>query len=270
MGESPWAIHPAADSVPPLEWAWYAPEAGWQMRLGRAVAASACVPGVFAPVRIDGAFENLDVQLVDGGAYDNQGSVSLLALSCNVLIVSDASGQFLLERQPEDGISGLLGYAMRSMDSLMARVRLANYADLAARVRSGLLRRLMFLHMKAGLDADPIHLRFSQRSYEVQRDVLSPSGVRKDFQKALAELRTDLDDFTPLEANGLMACGYQMCTTGAYEDLADLDGLESDGEEAEWPFSEMHREITSVGVDTPHRKDLLNQLERGKDVVLKS
>lgn len=36
----------------------------------------------------------------------------------------------------------------------MERVRLANFADLSARRRSGLLRGLMFLHMKAGLDSD--------------------------------------------------------------------------------------------------------------------
>ncbi len=100
MGESPWATHEAADSVPRLDWSWYAPESGWKMRPGRAVAASACVPGVFAPLRIHDAFEDLDVQLVDGGPYDNRGSVSLLALGCDVLIVSDASGQFLLEREP--------------------------------------------------------------------------------------------------------------------------------------------------------------------------
>jgi hypothetical protein len=76
MGESPWAIHEAADSVPRLEWAWYAPEAGWQMELGRAVAASACVPGIFAPLRIDDAYDGIQVQLVDGGVHDNQGTVS--------------------------------------------------------------------------------------------------------------------------------------------------------------------------------------------------
>jgi hypothetical protein len=51
MGESPWGIHEAADSVPRYEWAWYAPEAGWRMQLSRAVAASACVPGVFTPLQ---------------------------------------------------------------------------------------------------------------------------------------------------------------------------------------------------------------------------
>ncbi len=79
-------------------------------------------------------------------------------MNCNVLLVSDAAGQLLLEQAPEPGLKGLGGYAKRSMDTLMERVRLANYGELAARQRSGLLRGLMFLHMKAGLDADPIPL----------------------------------------------------------------------------------------------------------------
>jgi hypothetical protein len=45
MGESPWAVHEAADCVPRLQWSWYEPEAGWKMSLGQAVAASACARG---------------------------------------------------------------------------------------------------------------------------------------------------------------------------------------------------------------------------------
>ena len=41
---------------------------------------------------------------------------------------------------------------------------------------------LMFLHMKDGLDADIVRLKFSQESYEMRRTPLSPLGVRKDFQ----------------------------------------------------------------------------------------
>ncbi len=175
MGESPWAVHESADSIPRLEWSWYEPAADWQMPIGRAVAASACVPGVFAPLRIDGAYPGLNVQLVDGGVHDNQGTVSLLAQNCNVLLVSDACGQLLLEEMPTGGLKGSVGYAGRSMSILMERVRLANYADLEARVRSGLLRGLMFLHMKAGLDADTRRLHFSQESYELRRAKLSPA-----------------------------------------------------------------------------------------------
>ena len=164
MGEWPWAIHEAADSLPRLDWARYASAAGWQMKVARAVTASACVPGVFKPLEINGAYAHYDVQLVDGGVHDNQGSVSLLALDCNVILVSDACGQLMAEGKPRRGVKSLLGYANRSMSMLMERVRLATFSDLQSRVRRRLLRGLMFQHMKAGLDADPVRPKFSQES----------------------------------------------------------------------------------------------------------
>jgi predicted acylesterase/phospholipase RssA len=266
MGESPWAIHEAADSIPRLEWSWYEPDAGWQMELGRAVAASACVPGIFAPLEIAGAYDGVRVQLVDGGVHDNQGTVSLLALNCNVLLVSDACGQLLLEKEPSPGLGGLAAYAKRSMDALMERVRQTIFRDLTSRKLTGLLRGLMFLHMKAGLDADTIRLSFSQESYETHRQALSPSGVRKDFQQALAELRTDLDDFTPEESHALMACGYQMATWAFEHDLAPLRELWDAPVPERWPFEEMLREITSTAARTPRRDELLAALRQGSKV----
>src|SRR5262249_39948547 len=149
---------------------------------GRAVAASACVPGVFAPLRLQAQFEDstIGVSLVDGGVFDNQGTVSLLASNCNVLLVSDACGQLMFGKGPPRGIFGLPKFAMRAMSALMERVRLANFGDLDARRRSGLLRGLMFLHMKSGLDADVIRLRFSQEAYQLKRSPLSHWGLRKD------------------------------------------------------------------------------------------
>jgi predicted acylesterase/phospholipase RssA len=264
MGESPWSIHEAADSVPRLEWSWYAPQEGWQIELGRAVAASACVPGIFAPVCIEKAYDDMKLQLVDGGVHDNQGTVSLLALNCNVLLVSDASGQLMMQRAQ----MGLGEYAKRSMDTLMERVRLANFSDLSARLRTGLLRGLMFLHMKAGLDADSIRLPFSQEAYELNRAPLSPSGVRKEFQQALAELRTDLDAFTQDESYGLMACGYQMASKAFERDLAQLRELWEPAAAASWPFQEMLSEITSTGAPTPRRRELLGALREGSKVVI--
>ena len=41
----------------------------------------------------------------------------------------------------------------------------------------------MFLHMKAGLDADKMRLPFSMETYQVERTKLSPSGVRQEFQR---------------------------------------------------------------------------------------
>jgi hypothetical protein len=108
--------------------------------------------------------------------------VSLLASGCNVVLVSDACAQLRLEPAPVPGLKGLKTSTLRFVDTLMERVRLANFADLEARRRSGLLRGLAFLHMKAGLDADVIRLAFSQEAYGLERIPLSPSGVRKDFQ----------------------------------------------------------------------------------------
>jgi hypothetical protein len=198
--------------------------------------------------------------------HDNRGSVSLLALNCNVVLVSDACGQLLLEKQTGTGIGGLLAYANRSMSTLMERVRLANFADLTARQRAGLLRGLMFLHMKAGLDASTIPLAFSHESSQIKREALSPSGVRKDFQEALAELRTDLDAFTDDESDALMACGYQMAGWAFQRDLAAQTELFDEPKAATWRFAPMLEEITSAAAFTPRRKALLKAFRDGSAV----
>jgi predicted acylesterase/phospholipase RssA len=270
MGEAPWSIYESADSVCRLQWSNYNVAAGWKIELGRAVAASACVPGVFAPLHLDDKYLDKDIRvsLVDGGVCDNQGTVSLLASNCNVVLVSDACGQLMLEKALPRGLLSLPKYAMRAMDTLMERVRLANFGDLDARRRSGLLRGLMFLHMKAGLDADVIRLEFSQEPYELSRAPLAPSGVRKDFLQALAELRTDLDDFSPDESSALMACGYQMASKGFERDLAKFDGMADPPKTHDWPFKAMLAEITSTAPTTPRRAELLAALRQGNKVKL--
>ena len=269
MGESPWQLNGGADNIERLEWAYYNRQAGWRIRLARAVAASASVPGIFAPLELGQLYEDFRVQLVDGGVYDNQGVLSLLATNCNVLLVSDASGQLLLQRQPSPGFKGLGEYAMRAMDVLMERVRQTTFGDLTARRLSGLVRGLMFLHMKSGLDADTIRLPFSQESFEIERSPLSPSGVRKDFQRALAELRTDLDAFTETESNALMACGYQMAAKTFQKEIArQITELAEEPIQTTWPFAGMLKEITSTAPATVDRPSLLDALREGSKVKL--
>jgi predicted acylesterase/phospholipase RssA len=270
MGESPWAIHAAADGVPRLQWSMYDPNSGWQIRLGRAVAASACVPTVFAPLHLGKYYKqdnkDVDVTLVDGGVHDNQGTVSLLASDCNVILVSDACGQLMLEHTPPTGFSGLVRSTMRASDTLMERVRLANFADLDARRRSGRLRGLMFLHMKAGLDADMLRLNFVRDAYDLQREPLSPSGIGKDFQQALAELRTDLDAFAADEAYGLMACGYQMASKALDEQLPKMRKVWKKGADANWAFKGFLDDITSTENASGQRDQRLAALRLGNKV----
>ena len=268
MGESPWAVNEGADNIERLQWAWYEPDAGWQITLARAVAASAAVPGVFAPLNLGQCYQDVEIHLVDGGVYDNQGIGALLAANCNVLLVSDAAGQLLLERRSEATLKGLGAYAARAMDILMERVRQATYTDLSARQTSGLVRGLMFLHMKAGLDADTIRLPFSQETFQVERSSLSPSGIRKEFQKALAELRTDLDAFTTTESGALMACGYQMASKAFEKQLANkIPELAGRRVPDTWTFENMRKEITSTAATTPDRGKLLYALSAGSKVI---
>jgi predicted acylesterase/phospholipase RssA len=267
MGEAPWSVHESADSIPRLEWSTYDKDVGWQIRLARAVAASACVPMVFAPLRIGQYYgQGIEISLVDGAVNDNQGSVSLLASGCNVIIVSDACSQLVLEPAPVPGLKGLRTSTWRFVNTLMERVRLANFADLESRRRSGLLRGLAFVHMKAGLDANIIRLRFSHEASSLESTPLSPSGVRKDFQQALAELRTDLDVFTTDEASGLMACGYQMASKGLDRELPKLQTVWRAASRADWPFQEMLAEITSVATTTARRDDRLAALRAAHNV----
>jgi len=214
-------------------------------------------------LKLDAPYEKpVDVRLVDGGVYDNQGTVALLASNCNVVLVSDAAGQLLLE--PTPGVKGLVSYASRAMDTLMERIRQANYGDLTARRMTGLVRGLMFLHMKAGLDADPIRLDFSDEAYTLKRSTLSPSGVRKDLQQALAELRTDLNAFAPDESLSLMACGYQMAAKAFQRDLGHLHELSGAPVAAEWPFAERLQDLRS----TAKRDALLARLKAGQPVQI--
>ena len=126
----------------------------------------------------------------------------------------------------------------------------------------------MFLHMKAGLDVDPISLQFSQRPITTTKFKLSPYGVRMDFQKALAELRTDLDKFSLLESRALIACGYQMACMAIREQLSHLPQLQDPEIKGSWVFENdgMLAEITSTQAATANRQTFLNKLREGSKV----
>src|SRR4029077_426807 len=121
-------------------------------RLGRAVAASAGVPGLFDPISLKGLYTDTTVRLVDGGVHDNQGVNALFEQGCSVLLVSDASGQMGTEDTPGNSS---LGSLFRSNSIMGSRIRGAEYHDLSARRRSSLIRSLMFIHLKKDLESDP-------------------------------------------------------------------------------------------------------------------
>jgi predicted acylesterase/phospholipase RssA len=186
------------------------------VRLGHAVAASACVPGIFEPLVLEGLYPGRVVRLVDGGVCDNQGVAGLLEQDCTVVLVSDGSGQSASERDPSRNPLGVL---WRSDNILQARVRETQYRELYARMRSSLLRGLMFLHLKQELNVRPQDWVRCPDPYNPTDDCADNSpasgaetgyGIDRLLQERLASIRTDLDSFHDVEAYALMASGYRM------------------------------------------------------------
>jgi len=231
MGESPASIHTEIDSVYRLRRKSYTDEPDTQgkpqkVRLGAAVAASSCVPVLFEPLVLEDAYQRRDggdgggshdvsVRLVDGGVCDNQGVASLLEQDCNILLVSDGSGQ--IEPADTPGTAAL-AVAGRSNGVLQARIRGTQYRELDARHRSSFLRGLMFVHLKKDLDNSPVDWKgcppYLTIAPPYATEDLTGYGVPKDIQKRLARIRTDLDTFCDLESFALMTSGYLMTKVG--------------------------------------------------------
>jgi len=218
MGEPPVrAIDSKIDANDRLRRMYYdqAPPGYQRVRLGQAVAASACVPGLFDPLVLDQLYPDYQAKLVDGGVYDNQGGASLLEQDCTVLVVSDASGQTGIDKDPT---SDRIGVSLRTNNVLMARGRQEQYQLLSTLSDAMLLRGVAYVHLKKDLDARPVDWKdCPDPSTPPPATVLTTYGIRKDIQRSLAAIRTDLDAFSDAEADALMLSGYRMMSQDFHE-----------------------------------------------------
>jgi len=215
MGESPFTVQ-KIDANDRLRRMYYK-ESGEKafrrvIRLGHAVAASSAVPGLFDPLKLNDLYPGYKVSLVDGGVHDNQGISGLLEQDCTVMLVSDASGQMGSLTAPSNNP---LAVPLRANDILMERVRNAEYQDMAGRMRTGLLKGFMFIHLKMELDIHTVNWVHCEdpREKEDLNDpdiIITTYNIRKDIQQLLSVIRTDLDSFCDTEAHALMTSGYLM------------------------------------------------------------
>jgi predicted acylesterase/phospholipase RssA len=285
MGEPPARIETDVDASDWLRRMYYtqARAAGHEsVRLGDAVAASACVPGLFEPLVIDKLFPDRTLRLVDGGVHDNQGISALLDQDCNVLLISDASGQMSSVKDVDAGLAGavlggalgsVLSVLLRTQDVLMARVREAEYLDLEERRRLGQLRGLMFIHLTKDLSSEAVPWLYCDDPLPgPDADDLTVYGVRKEVQRLLAGVRTDLDSFTDAEAYALMTSGYQMA--GRDAELLRLAGNQQGagggGRRMNWRFLVVEPCMNEVSGDprSAYQK-LLRQLKAAGSVAFK-
>jgi predicted acylesterase/phospholipase RssA len=218
MGESPNIVNREFDKNPRLRRLYYqeAPEPRYRhFRLGHAVAASSCVPGLFEPLELPRLYARSNIRLVDGGVYDNLGVAALTEQDCAVMIVSDASGQLSADDDPAGGI---LGPVLRSMSVMMGRIRGSEYEDLHARKESVLLKGMTYVHLTQGLEGRELDWKGSGVPADPAAAApVTRYGIRKEVQQRLAMMRTDLDSFTDVEAFALMNSGYHAMSAAAGE-----------------------------------------------------
>ena len=266
MGEAPGAIDSEIDGNDRLRRMYYeqAPEGYKDFSLGRAVGASAAVPAVFEPLTMDNLYPDRIVRLVDGGVTDNQGVASLLEQDCKVVLVSDASGQ--MESQPASS-RGIVGNLRRTNDIFQARIRQIQYQNLKSRRRSNLLRGFMFVHLKGGLEVDPIDWKHTTDPYNRADDIRAkadtpddvtetPYKIDKDIQKLLSALRTDLDSFSEAEAYALMTSGYRM-TEHQFREEKCVDGFVEPPKSEAWKFLEIENCMERESKGYNYMKSLL-------------
>jgi predicted acylesterase/phospholipase RssA len=181
--------------------------------LAHAVAASACVPGLFDPMSVSSLYKDLEqkqdirVQLVDGGVHDNQGINVLVRNHCTCFVISDASGQMCTENNPETGSVSVL---LRVSSILQDRVRTEGLQLLKANQGT---HNVAFMNLRSGLSIREIH-PIDQNNQQPKDHPIPPTsqnfGVDPEVQEGLSKIRTDLDAFTEVEAYSLMLDGYRM------------------------------------------------------------
>jgi predicted acylesterase/phospholipase RssA len=258
MGEPPSSVATKVDMNDRLRRMYHdeAPKGHEAIGLGLAVAASACVPGLFEPVTFDGLYPGRTIGLVDGGVCDNQGVSSLLEQDCTVVLVSDGSGQMGSQASSSRGV---LGVPLRSNSILQARIREAQHHDLEKRKRSSLLLGLMYIHLKRDLDGEEVDWVGCAETVERKKRIgnLTAYGIDRDIQTQLAAIRTDLDSFSDMEAYALMTSAYRM-TEESFRDPRNVDGFTAGGEDPiDWKFLKAESAMKGVGREAQDLRKLL-------------
>jgi hypothetical protein len=109
------------------------------------------------------------------------------------------------EEQPG---TGRLGVVLRTSSILMDRVREVQLRDLDERERTGALAPSLFVHLRQGLPEPEVAWLTAPPAQPEPLPHATRYEVDCGTQERLANLRTDLDAFTDVEAFALMCSGY--------------------------------------------------------------
>lgn len=145
------------------------------MPISKAVAASACVPGLFNPIKIP--FRDDAVHGVDGGVLDNLGGHAIQSLRQEGMqvLLSDASKPLSIESY--DDVNSVKSF-FRIQDIFMDVIRELRLKDTEETI------------------------------VQMRKDI---PGIDPKVRKLAMNMRTDLNSFSEVEASSLMYIGYYAC-----------------------------------------------------------
>eukprot|EP01006_Ploeotia_vitrea_P026197 TRINITY_DN59163_c0_g1_i1.p1 TRINITY_DN59163_c0_g1~~TRINITY_DN59163_c0_g1_i1.p1 ORF type:complete len:1097 (+),score=636.25 TRINITY_DN59163_c0_g1_i1:369-3659(+) len=216
--------------------------------LSDCVAISSLVPGFFTPWSIKGLYSDWEVQLVDGGVFDNAGLQSLYHARTDYIICNEMGANLEDKRVNETGPISVLSRVLSiSLDLTFERV----YRELRDKCRQHGVTDVCFVNLKqpdllppdermnyhrfipALSKIDPERAkRLTLRQRHIKaRDSVTKKQARKVLnavttpdvinptvhmgmvlRSQLAHTRSSLDGFTEVERSALMATGYQLAT----------------------------------------------------------
>ena len=248
------------------------------LTLGFAVAASACVPGIFEPIQLRDLYPGRLVRLVDGGVHDNQGVDALIGQGCDFILCSDASGQMGDEDEPPNGP---VSVPNRSMSVLMKRIREGEYADLDTRAGTpDAGRNLFFVHLKSELPADEVDWVNCKDPTPPRPREPASYGVDHQVQRYLSDIRTDLDSFSEVEASALMTSGYLIASAelercnariSSRRGAGKFGALDLNVERQEWGFLKLKDKMAlPPDANDLVREDLCRQLRAGHSLFFRN
>ncbi len=227
-----------------------------------AVAASACVPGIFPPLALTDLYPDVVPQLVDGGVYDNQGLASIVYEQCTHIIASDGSGQLDDVDNPP---AGAVSVTQRTNGVLMEKVRNQGLYSLFLRRQAGTVEDSPILHLRE--EVALVALKPGQKKPESDDGTgVTSFGVSKRVQRYLAEVRTDLDSFTDTESYSLMYSGYKICEKMIGKKMLELTPAPSipESTQSRWKFLAIRPHA-----ETGSESDYIKQLKVSSKTILK-
>ena len=205
--------------------------------LSMIVGASACVPGLFPPVSVSG-----DLQ-IDGGVSDNQGIEGLLENDCEILLISDASGQMEQVHEQSEKIMAVIGRTM-SILQFQVRNKLVDLFQIWKKEKTQ--RRFAFIHTFLSLKDRP-----------------GTPRVPSEFIPAIARIRTDLDQFSFVEREALMYHGYTLIDSQIEKHCPELYEQSARSEQKYPPLFKPEENVDN----SEEEHALLKKRDRIKDVL---